>query len=144
MNNTVIKIENVSKQYRLGTIGGGTLKGDLQSWWARVRHKDDPNLKIGQKAYAKNETFMALENINLEIKRGEAIGLIGGNGAGKSTTLKLLSRVTAPTEGSIYIKGKISSMLEVGTGFHGELTGRENVYLNGAILGMSRSEVDKK
>ena len=144
MNDTVIKIENVSKQYRLGTIGGGTLKGDLQSWWARVRHKDDPNLKIGQTAYAKNETFMALENINLEIKRGEAIGLIGGNGAGKSTTLKLLSRVTAPTEGSIYIKGKISSMLEVGTGFHGELTGRENIYLNGAILGMSRNEVDKK
>ena len=144
MDETVIKIENVSKQYRLGTIGGGTLKGDLQSWWARVRHKDDPNLPIGAKAYAKNEKFMALDGINLEVHKGEAIGLIGGNGAGKSTTLKLLSRVTAPTSGTIYIKGKISSMLEVGTGFHGELTGRENIYLNGAILGMKRAEVDKK
>ncbi len=144
MSNTVIKIENVKKQYRLGQIGGGTLKGDLQSWWARVRHKEDPNLKIGQKVYEKNEKFMALDGIDLEIHKGEAVGLIGRNGAGKSTMLKLLSRVTAPTEGNIYIKGKISSMLEVGTGFHGELTGRENIYLNGAILGMSRAEVDKK
>lgn len=144
MSNTVIKIEDVKKQYRLGTIGGGTLKGDLQSWWARVRHKEDPNLKIGQDVYSKNERFFALDGINLEVKKGEAIGLIGGNGAGKSTLLKLLSRVTAPTEGAIYIKGKISSMLEVGTGFHGELTGRENIYLNGAILGMSKSEVTEK
>lgn len=142
--NTVIKIENVKKQYRLGTIGGGTLKGDLQSWWARVRHKEDPNLRVDQTAYKYNEKFMALNGINLEVKKGEAIGLIGGNGAGKSTLLKLLSRVTAPTEGNIYIKGKISSMLEVGTGFHGELTGRENIYLNGAILGMSRAEVNEK
>lgn len=141
---TVIKIENLKKQYRLGTIGGGTLKGDLQSWWARVRHKEDPNLRVDQTAYKYNEKFMALNGINLEIKKGEAVGLIGGNGAGKSTLLKLLSRVTAPTEGEICIKGKISSMLEVGTGFHGELTGRENIYLNGAILGMSRAEVDKK
>ena len=144
MNDTVIKIDHVTKQYRLGTIGGGTLQGDLQSWWARVRHKDDPNLKIGEKAYKKNEKFLALDDISLEVRRGDTLGLIGRNGAGKSTTLKLLSRVTAPTEGNIYIKGKISSMLEVGTGFHPELTGRENVYLNGAILGMKRAEVTKK
>jgi len=142
--NTVIKIDNVKKQYRLGAIGGGTLKGDLQSWWARIRHKEDPNLRVDQTAYKYNEKFMALNGVSLEIKKGEAIGLIGGNGAGKSTLLKLLSRITAPTEGNIYINGKISSMLEVGTGFHGELTGRENIYLNGAILGMSRAEVNEK
>lgn len=144
MNETVIKIDHVSKQYRLGTIGGGTLQGDIQSWWARVRHKEDPNLQIGQKAYNKNEKFLALDDISLEVHKGETLGLIGKNGAGKSTTLKLLSRVTAPTKGNIYIRGKISSMLEVGTGFHPELTGRENIYLNGAILGMKRFEVNKK
>lgn len=144
MQETVIKIENVKKQYRLGVIGGGTLQGDLQSWWARVRKKEDPNSLVGSKAYAKNEKFMALKGINLEVKRGDTLGLIGGNGAGKSTLLKLLSRVTAPSEGTIYINGKISSMLEVGTGFHGELTGRENIYMNGAILGMKRKEVDEK
>lgn len=144
MNDVVIQIDNVKKQYRLGTIGGGTLKGDLQSWWARVRHKEDPNSKVGAKAYAKNEKFMALNGVSFDVRKGETIGLIGGNGAGKSTLLKLLSRVTAPTEGEIRIKGRISSMLEVGTGFHPELTGRENVYLNGAILGMNRREVDAK
>ena len=144
MSETVIKIDHVSKQYRLGTIGGGTLQGDIQSWWARVRHKEDPNLRIDQKAYSKNEKFLALDDISLQIQKGETLGLIGRNGAGKSTTLKLLSRVTAPTKGNIYIRGKISSMLEVGTGFHPELTGRENIYLNGAILGMKRSEVTKK
>lgn len=141
---TVIKIENVKKQYRLGAIGGGTLRGDLQSWWARKRGKEDPNLKIGQEIYASNEKFYALNGISFEVYKGERLGIIGGNGAGKSTTLKLLSRVTAPTEGNIYIKGRISSMLEVGTGFHPELTGRENIYLNGAILGMSKAEVDSK
>ncbi len=141
---TVIEIDNVKKQYRLGTIGGGTLKGDLQSWWARVRHKEDPNIKIGAKVYAKNEKFMALNGVSFKVRKGETIGLIGGNGAGKSTLLKLLSRVTAPTEGEIRVKGKISSMLEVGTGFHPELTGRENIYLNGAILGMHRKEVDER
>ena len=141
---TVIKIENVKKQYRLGAIGGGTLQGDLQSWWAKVRGKEDPNSKIGQKTYSGNEKFYALNGINFEVYKGERLGIIGGNGAGKSTTLKLLSRVTAPTEGNIYIKGRISSMLEVGTGFHPELTGRENIYLNGAILGMSKAEVDSK
>lgn len=141
---TVIKIENVKKQYRLGAIGGGTLRGDLQSWWARKRGKEDPNLKIGQEIYTSNEKFYALNGISFEVYKGERLGIIGGNGAGKSTTLKLLSRVTAPTEGNIYIKGRISSMLEVGTGFHPELTGRENIYLNGAILGMSKAEVDSK
>ncbi|OUQ07673.1 ABC transporter ATP-binding protein [Erysipelatoclostridium sp. An15] len=141
---TVIRIENVKKQYRLGAIGGGTLRGDLQSWWARKRGREDPNLKIGQEVYSSNEKFYALNGISFEVYKGERLGIIGGNGAGKSTTLKLLSRVTAPTEGNIYIKGRISSMLEVGTGFHPELTGRENIYLNGAILGMSKAEVDSK
>ena len=140
----VIKIENVKKQYRLGTIGGGTLQGDLQSWWAKIRGKEDPNTKIGQEVYNRNQTFMALNGIDFEVYKRERLGIIGGNGAGKSTTLKLLSRVTAPTEGNIYINGRISSMLEVGTGFHPELTGRENIYLNGAILGMSKAEVDSK
>lgn len=144
MSETVIKIENLKKKYRLGAIGGGTLTADLQSWWARVRGKEDPNTKIGSEVYAKNETFMALNGINLEIKKGDTIGIIGGNGAGKSTLLKILSRVTAPTEGIVKINGRISSMLEVGTGFHGELTGRENIYLNGAILGMTKAEVDEK
>lgn len=141
---TVIEIDNVKKTYRLGTIGSGTLKGDVASWWARIRHKEDPNLRIGEKAYKKNEQFNALDGVTFNVKKGETIGLIGRNGAGKSTLLKLLSRVTAPTEGEIRIKGKISSMLEVGTGFHPELTGRENIYLNGAILGMKRKEVDER
>ncbi len=144
MIDTMIEIDNVTKTYRLGTIGGGTLKGDIQSFWARLRHKDDPNLRIGEKAYKKNEKFTALDGVSFDVKKGETIGLIGRNGAGKSTLLKLLSRVTAPTDGEIRIKGKISSMLEVGTGFHPELTGRENIYLNGAILGMSRKEVDER
>lgn len=144
MSETVIKIENLNKKYRLGAIGGGTLTADLQSWWARVRGKEDPNTKIGTDINTKNKTFMALKRIDLEIHKGDTIGIIGGNGAGKSTLLKILSRVTAPTEGSVKINGRISSMLEVGTGFHGELTGRENIYLNGAILGMTRAEVDEK
>lgn len=139
-----ISIKGLKKRYRLGVIGGGTLQGDIQSWWARVRGKDDPNLKIGKTAGNKNETFMALDGIDLTVYKGERLGIIGHNGAGKSTLLKLLSRVTAPTEGEICIDGRISSMLEVGTGFNGELTGRENIYLNGAILGMTTAEVDSK
>ena len=139
-----IKITGLKKRYRLGVIGGGTLKGDLQSWWARRRGKEDPNRMIGSKTHEKNETFMALDGIDLTINKGERLGIIGHNGAGKSTLLKILSRVTAPTEGRICIDGRISSMLEVGTGFNPELTGRENVYLNGAILGMTRAEVSSK
>lgn len=139
-----IQITGLKKRYRLGTIGGGTLRGDIQSWWARVRHKEDPNSKIGSKVYGKNETFMALDGIDLTVYKGERVGIIGHNGAGKSTLLKLLSRVTGPTEGEIKLDGRISSMLEVGTGFNGELTGRENVYLNGAILGMTKAEIDGK
>ncbi len=139
-----IKITGLKKRYRLGVIGGGTLKGDLQSWWARRRGKEDPNRMIGSKTHEKNETFMALDDIDLTINKGERLGIIGHNGAGKSTLLKILSRVTAPTEGRICVDGRISSMLEVGTGFNPELTGRENIYLNGAILGMTRAEVSSK
>lgn len=143
MQDTVIKIDNLKKRYRLGLIGSGTLSEDLQSWWAKIRGKEDPNQKLDAKVFEQKD-FYALNGINLEVKRGETLGIIGANGAGKSTLLKILSRVTAPTEGEVKINGRISSMLEVGTGFHGELTGRENIYLNGAILGMSRAEVDKK
>lgn len=144
MEELAIKVENVSKEYRLGAIGGATLKGEIQSKLAKLLNKEDPNLKIGEKAHNKNERFLALNDMSFEVKKGEAIGIIGHNGAGKSTILKLICRVTTPTKGNIYINGRITSMLEVGTGFHPELTGRENVYLNGAILGMSKSEIDKK
>ncbi len=139
-----IQLSGVKKMYKLGQIGGGTLQGDLQSWWARVRGKEDPNTKIGTDQRLVGQTFMALNGIDLTVYQGEALGIIGGNGAGKSTMLKLLSRVTAPTEGEIDIYGRIASMLEVGTGFNGEMTGRENVYMNGAILGMTKAEIDAK
>ncbi len=139
-----IQLSGVKKMYKLGQIGGGTLTADLQSWWARVRHKEDPNTKIGTDQRLVGQTFMALNGIDLTVYKGEALGIIGGNGAGKSTMLKLLSRVTAPTEGEIDIYGRIASMLEVGTGFNGEMTGRENVYMNGAILGMTKAEIDAK
>lgn len=145
MENLAIKIENVSKEYRLGTIGGGTLQGDLQSLWAKIRHKEDPNTKIGETDKGqKGDKFMALNGVSFEVKKSEALGIIGHNGAGKSTLLKLLCRVTAPSGGKISYDGRIASMLEVGTGFHPELTGRENVYMNGAILGMTKAEIDKK
>ena len=139
-----IRLSGVKKRYKLGQIGGGTLQGDLQSWWARVRGKEDPNTIIGQEQRLVGKTFMALNGIDLTVYKGEALGIIGANGAGKSTMLKLLSRVTAPTEGEIDIYGRIASMLEVGTGFNGEMTGRENVYMNGAILGMTKAEIDAK
>ena len=139
-----IQVSGVKKMYKLGQIGGGTLQADLQSWWARKHGKEDPNTKIGEGERIKGQTFMALNGIDLTIYQGEAVGIIGSNGAGKSTLLKLLSRVTAPTEGDIDIYGRIASMLEVGTGFHGEMTGRENVYMNGAILGMTKAEIDAK
>ena len=139
-----IQLSGVKKMYKLGQIGGGTLQGDLQSWWARVRGKEDPNTKIGTDQRLVGQTFMALNGIDLTVYKGEALGIIGGNGAGKSTMLKLLSRVTAPTEGDIDLYGRVASMLEVGTGFNGEMTGRENIYMNGAILGMTKAEIDAK
>lgn len=139
----VIRIENVGKTYELGKIGGTTIQQSLQSWWAKKRGKEDPNRRIGQRIQEDGK-FQALNGVSCTIYEGERVGIIGRNGAGKSTLLKLLSRVTAPSEGKLCIRGKISSMLEVGTGFHGELTGRENIYLNGAILGMDSKEVDEK
>lgn len=145
MSDIVIKAENLSKYYRLGVINNGTLFRDIQTWWALKRGKDDPHSKIGQNKYdPTKEGFWALKDLNFEIHQGDRVGIIGKNGAGKSTLLKILSRITAPTEGSVKIKGRVASLLEVGTGFHGELTGRENIYLNGAILGMKRREVTRK
>ncbi len=142
--NCVIKIEHLTKEYRLGLIGSGTLRRDLQSWHARRHGKPDPNTKIGSNTYSKGDSFLALDDISLDVQRGERVGIIGANGAGKSTLLKLLSRITSPTSGKIRYRGRVASMLEVGTGFHAELTGRENIYLNGAILGMTRDEVTAK
>lgn len=139
-----IRLTGVKKRYKLGQIGGGTLTADLQSWWARLRGKEDPNLPVNMDQRLVGKTFMALNGVDLTVHKGEALGIIGCNGAGKSTLLKLLCRVTAPTEGEIDIYGRIASMLEVGTGFNGEMTGRENIYMNGAILGMTKAEIDAK
>ena len=144
MDELMIKVENVTKEYRLGAIGGTTLKEELQRRRARRKHLEDPTLKIGQKQVNIGERFMALNGVSFEVKKGEAVGIIGHNGAGKSTLLKLITRITAQTSGDIYLNGRVASMLEVGTGFHPELTGRENVYLNGAILGMTKKEIDAK
>ncbi|HBB43183.1 MAG TPA: ABC transporter ATP-binding protein [Treponema sp.] len=143
-NDIAIRVENVSKYYRLGVINNGTLFRDIQSWIARKRGKEDPHAKIGSKYDPTLEGFWALKDLNFEIKKGDRVGIIGHNGAGKSTLLKILSGITTPTEGNIKINGRISSLLEVGTGFHPEMTGRENIYLNGAILGMKKSEINKK
>jgi lipopolysaccharide transport system ATP-binding protein len=140
----VVKIENISKYYRLGVINNGVLWRDLQSHFARLFKKEDPNMKIGQENVYDKEGFWALSNINLEIDQGDRIGIMGRNGAGKSTLLRILSRITAPTEGCFHVNGRIASLLEVGTGFHAELTGRENIFMNGAILGMKRREVARK
>ena len=143
-NELMIRVQDVKKQYRLGQIGGGTLRRDLQSWWARKRGKEDPNSLIGTDQRLIGTTFMALNGVSFTVKKGEAVGIIGSNGAGKSTLLKLLTHVTAPSAGDIDLYGRVASMLEVGTGFHPEMTGRENVYLNGAILGMTHAEIDAK
>ncbi|WP_318676948.1 ABC transporter ATP-binding protein [Treponema sp.] len=145
MSDVVIRAENLSKYYNLGVINNGTLFRDIQTWWALKRGKEDPHSQIGSHKYdTTKEGFWALKDLNFEIKQGDRVGIIGKNGAGKSTLLKILSRITAPTEGKVKIKGRVASLLEVGTGFHAELTGRENIYLNGAILGMKRKEVDRK
>lgn len=143
-----IKAENISKQYRLGQVGTGTLSHDLNRFWHKVRGKEDPYLKIGETndrtTKGNSEYVWSLSDINFEIEQGSAVGIIGRNGAGKSTLLKILSKITKPTTGKIYTNGRIASLLEVGTGFHPEMTGRENVYLNGAILGMTRKEITRK
>lgn len=144
MNKSMIKIESVSKEYRLGQIGGTTLRDELQRKQTKILKKEDPTRKIGVNYENTNQKFLALDSISFAVNKGERVGIIGHNGAGKSTLLKLLSRVTAPTKGKICLNGRVASMLEVGTGFHPELTGRENIYMNGAILGMTKKEIDAK
>ncbi len=138
----MIRFTGVDKVYRLGQINSGTLRRDLESWWALKRGREDPNRKIGQEKRLEDGVFYALKGIDLSVRQGERLGIIGGNGAGKSTLLKLISRVTVPTAGKIDLYGRVTSMLEVGTGFNGEMTGLENIYMNGAILGMTTAEID--
>lgn len=149
MSNIAIQVENLSKAYQLGEIGTGTISRDIERWWAKMRGKEDPFLRIGETndrtaKSSENDVVWSLKDINFEIEQGQAVGIIGRNGAGKSTLLKILSRVTSPTTGSIKLKGRVASLLEVGTGFHPELTGRENIFLNGAILGMRKAEIIRK
>jgi len=144
----VIEVKNLSKAYQLGEIGTGTISRDLERYWAQLRGKEDPFLKIGETndrtTKGESNVVWSLKDVNFELNQGDSLGIIGRNGAGKSTLLKVLSRVTAPTSGSIKIRGRVASLLEVGTGFHPELTGRENIYLNGSILGMRKGEITRK
>ncbi|GAB5564462.1 MAG: hypothetical protein Wins2KO_15250 [Winogradskyella sp.] len=148
MSEVILKVENISKQYRLGLVGTGTISHDLNKWWNRIRGKEDPFLKVGEvndrTIKGTSNYVWAIQNISFEVKKGDVLGVIGKNGAGKSTLLKILSRVTSPSTGEIKTKGRIASLLEVGTGFHPEMTGRENIYLNGAILGMTKAEINLK
>ena len=144
MEQPIIKIDNVSKQYRLGVFNSGTLAGDYLAWRAKRRGEENPNVKIGQEWRLKNRSFYALSDVSFNVMPGERVGIIGANGAGKSTLLKLICRITAPTKGAIYLNGRVASLLEVGTGFSPELTGRENIFLNGAILGMSKAVTESK
>ncbi|MFD2939577.1 ABC transporter ATP-binding protein [Flavobacterium notoginsengisoli] len=148
MKDIILKAENISKQYRLGQVGTGTLSHDLNRWWHQIRGKENPYLKIGEtndrSKKGSSDYVWALQDISFELKKGDVLAIIGKNGAGKSTLLKILSKVTGPTFGSIKSRGRIASLLEVGTGFNGEMTGRENIYLNGAILGMTKKEISSK
>ena len=147
MSETVIKVENISKKYRLGLIGGQSLREDWQRWWAKIRRKPDPTVAVDlphSEPGMSDGHVWALRNVSFEVEKGEVLGVIGGNGAGKSTLLKILTRITAPSSGKALMKGRVGALLEVGTGFHPELTGRENVFLSGAILGMTKAEINKK
>ena len=148
MSKVVIKAENISKQYRLGLVGTGTIKDDMKRWWYNMRGKEDPFLKIGEandrSSKGESDYVWSLRDINFEINQGDSVGIIGRNGAGKSTLLKILSQVTQPTTGKIYTKGRIASLLEVGTGFHPEMTGRENIYTNASIFGLTKKEIDAR